>query len=184
MGQYALPLAIVGAAGIGAAGSSGAFSGGGGSPDITNVPLNPKTRALQDIFAKTLALNFNTRAPGLLEDIKSGGTSTFPLTSPGITAEQAVQLGFVGRTGEIPMFDPSKGSVLPKETALRLGQEQLRKSEGFDRVDLFRRIAKTQKRITKQQRLVDTKGEDVNRKLLAKHQARLDRLFARTGVQI
>lgn len=194
----ALPFIVAGASvassGVGAAGSAGAFGGGGGSPDITNISLNPRTRALQGLFARIVAQNVNTRPPGLLEDVASGGTSEFQLQNTGLTAAEAVQLGLIGRTGEIPMFTPGQSTLTP-EQASALGREALakeRQATSGGRFEPFRRLARTEKRITKQQnRIAELSDKGVpegriarNRELLAKQEERRRKILERAGVQI
>lgn len=66
----------------------------------TRVPLPPYARAINQETARATALNMNAIPPSLDQYVKSGGTATFPWQAPGITPQDAVRLGMVGKRGQ------------------------------------------------------------------------------------
>lgn len=122
--------ATIAAAAIGAAGAigggilsskaAGAAAGGG---SIETIPLPGYASAINHIAARNAVLNQGKVAPSFGEYVSSGGTATFPWESTGLTPNELVQLGFVGKQGKaIPFGDPHQKTLTPEQRMFLGGQ--------------------------------------------------------------
>lgn len=127
--SYAVVGAAVGAAGsIASSSISASAAGGGGSRTPRQGPLQSygSTRTnniLQQYVGRLLAANVNTRAPTFDQWVGSGGTQQFQLSDPGLTADEAMRMGFVDKRGRVPStFDPTNPQPLTEEQMISVGQ--------------------------------------------------------------
>jgi len=119
---------IFGAIAAAAIGATGAIGGGllasqgaksaarSARPRQQTIPIPPFAKAGQELVARDFALNMNAIPPSFIDFIKSGGQSTFPMQTTGMTPLEARQLGVIGPQGQqIPFVDPSQRSLSPQQ---------------------------------------------------------------------
>lgn len=108
--------ASAGAAGVGYNISSAMGGGGTQKPRFYTAPGTAHFGALSRYTSRLLAENAGALPPTFQEFLQSGGTARFPLQGVGqFTPLEAVQLGLVRKTGEIPYYKTGQGALTPEQ---------------------------------------------------------------------
>lgn len=68
-------------------------------PELLTVPLQPYENVIRQYLSRLLALNATAVPPSFGEYVQSGGKAKFPISDPGLSPTEMMQLGLIDKFG-------------------------------------------------------------------------------------